>query len=185
LKLTTTQRHELIEQHISIAQQLADRYRTCGVARDDLFQEACLGLSEAARKFDADQGDFREYAFVCARNRVINLIDSELGHRSAVKLAELPATEPDPYLERTENELWSAIEILNAEDRQLIAARYGLDGQRQQTISEIAGRTKRSAATVKRRLDEIRETLRLELVKRGWRSGGNSPPPMQAQLNFA
>lgn len=144
-----------------------------------------MGLAEAARKYDADQGDFREYAFVCARNRIINLIDSELGHRSAVKLAELTATEPDSYVDRAESELWSAIEILDDEDRRLISARYGLDGQRQQTISEIAGRSKQSAAKIKRRLDEIRKALRLELVKRGWKSGGNSPPPMQAQLNFA
>lgn|GEM_PF-112993 len=46
----------LIDEHLSLARQLAQRYTGRGQPLDDLVQVACLGLVKAARRFDATLG---------------------------------------------------------------------------------------------------------------------------------
>jgi RNA polymerase sigma-B factor len=188
MALTLEAQHDLILSHAPLAKSLAARYRGQGVPFEDLVGEATLGLTDAARRFDPDRippRHFGEYARAFCLKRIIQAIDSELQSRLPLKLADVPATEPDLYLERAESELWSAVEILDADDFQLLCERYGLGGISPLGIAVIANRRSASVATIKRRLDEIRKALRLELVKRGWKSGENSSPPMQAQLNLA
>ena len=120
----------------------------------------------------------------------LEVVDVELAlslpkGRKPAELAEPPAPMPDQNTERAENELWSAAEILSSDDRELLADRYGLDGRPAQGLYEMCSRRDMAMSTLKRRLDEIRKTLRLELVKRGWKGGGNSPQPTKQQLNFA
>lgn len=48
--------NELIETHTGLARSVARRYRNRGIDLDDLEQIALLGLTKAARRFDADAG---------------------------------------------------------------------------------------------------------------------------------
>ena len=115
--------------------------------------------------------------------RVIGAIDAELQQRTAAELPDFPAPEPDPHAERAAQELLSAAEVLDPSDRELLFDREGLDGRRQQGILELSTRRGCSAATLKRRLDDVREQLRIELVKRGWRDR-TSKPAEQPQSNI-
>ena len=143
---------------------------------------------EAAHHFDPDQTPeeaFGAYAQVVAENRLLALVNCELKHKRTARLVDLPAPEPDPHIERAAIELWSAAEILDADDRELLAERYGLDGRQRQGLYEICARRDIPMGTLRRRLERIRQAMKLELIERGWRSGGSSPPPVcQAQLNI-
>lgn len=55
-------RHKLVEHNIRLAVKYAREWQGCGLTLEDLIQEACLGLSVAAGKFDPDKGRFTTYA---------------------------------------------------------------------------------------------------------------------------
>jgi RNA polymerase sigma-B factor len=64
-------RDALIEAHISVARQLAARYRNRGIDLDDLEQVALLGLTKAAHRFKPDAGhDFLSYAVPTVRGEI-------------------------------------------------------------------------------------------------------------------
>jgi RNA polymerase sigma factor (sigma-70 family) len=173
-RLSTARQQQLVLDHLPIAKQLAGRYRGQGVSFDDLEQEAALGLVEAARRFDPSitpVEHFGEYAKSQALKRVIKILESELGHRSAVKLTDLPAPEPDASALSAENELWSAAEILDRDERDLIRDRYGMDGCRKHSIIELASERGISVRALKMRLEDIRSRLRAELLSRGFKAG--------------
>ncbi|GAA1725125.1 sigma-70 family RNA polymerase sigma factor [Aeromicrobium alkaliterrae] len=54
--------NQVVEDHLVLARRLARRYRGRGVADDDLEQVARLGLLQAVRRFDVDQGPFIAFA---------------------------------------------------------------------------------------------------------------------------
>jgi RNA polymerase sigma-B factor len=103
--------------------------------------------------------------------------------RKPAELAELPAPMPDQNTERAAQELWSAAEILSPDDRELLADRYGLGGRPAQGLHEMSSRRDIPFATLKRRLDDIRKRIKIELVRRGWRDR-TKPQTAQAQLNI-
>jgi RNA polymerase sigma factor (sigma-70 family) len=98
-------------------------------------------------------------------------------------VAELPAAEPDASDERALAELWSAAEILDPYDRELLADRYGCDGRPPQGMYEICSRRSLSMAFLRKKLDLIRKVLRLELVKRGFNPTAVQAQENQSQLN--
>lgn len=187
MKLSAAEQQTLVEAHLPIAKSLSKLYRNQGVDAEDLYQEACMGLVEAAKRFDPDvipSAHFGEYARSQALKRVIQAIDSELENRTRSKLTDIPAPEPDLNQERTAAEIESAAEILDPSDRDLLADRYGLYGRHAQGFCELSSRRNVPAGTLKRRLDAIRQQLKLELIKRGWRDRNGSAPKQQ-QLNLA
>lgn len=61
----------LVRRHMSVARDVARRYRGKGVADEDLDQVAYLGLVKAARRFDIDKGsDFLRYAVPTIRGEL-------------------------------------------------------------------------------------------------------------------
>lgn len=64
-------RRSLIEAHLPLARSFANRYAGRGIARDDLFQVACVGLTKAANGYDPDRGsDFLGYAIPTIRGEL-------------------------------------------------------------------------------------------------------------------
>lgn len=55
-------RHKLVEHNVRLAVKMAREWQGCGLSLEDLIQEACVGLSIAAEKFDPDRGRFTTYA---------------------------------------------------------------------------------------------------------------------------
>lgn len=55
--------HRLIESHTRLVAAVAARYRAYGLAQGDLIQEGCLGLLQAANRFEVERGvRFATYA---------------------------------------------------------------------------------------------------------------------------
>ena len=95
----------VIEEHLDLAHSEANRYRSRGIALDDLRQVAALALTKAARGFDVSSGhEFLSYAVPTIRGELrkhfrdhgwmirpprriqelqarINVADAELSHR--------------------------------------------------------------------------------------------------------
>lgn len=62
---------ELIEANVEMARSMATRYRNRGVDLEDLQQVALVGLTKAARRFDASAGhDFLSYAVPTIRGEL-------------------------------------------------------------------------------------------------------------------
>lgn len=55
-------KHRLIEHNVRLAVKMAREWQGCGLPFDDLVQEACVGLSIAAEKFNPEKGRFTTYA---------------------------------------------------------------------------------------------------------------------------
>jgi RNA polymerase sigma factor (sigma-70 family) len=186
MNLSVSDQQALVEKHLPLANRIARHYRGQGASFEDLRQEASIGLIEAARRFDPERtppDHFGEYARSQVHKRVMALISDELQSRLTMPLADVPATEPDLRLERVGYEIWSALEVLDADDRELVADRYGLSGRTALGIPALCTRYNQSAAKIKRRLDEIRESLRVELAQRGWRER-TADQVGHAQLNI-
>jgi RNA polymerase sigma-B factor len=63
--------NQLIETNAGVARSIASRYRNRGIDLDDLEQVAMLGLTKAARRFDATAGhDFLSYAVPTIRGEI-------------------------------------------------------------------------------------------------------------------
>ncbi len=52
----------LVADHLWLARAVANRYRNRGEEFDDLLQVACMGLVEAAHRYDCERGDFIAFA---------------------------------------------------------------------------------------------------------------------------
>jgi RNA polymerase sigma-32 factor len=66
---------KLVEHHVALAGRIANEYRSNALLYEDLFQEALLGLTIAAHRFDPDHGPrFATYASYWIRASVLNLI---------------------------------------------------------------------------------------------------------------
>lgn len=56
-------RNELVEHNYGLVASLASNYLSSGISFDDLFQEGCIGLIEAANRFDPEKNTrFSTYA---------------------------------------------------------------------------------------------------------------------------
>ena len=96
---------DLVLAHMKLVLRWASRYSTYGVAVDDLIQEGCLGLLEAADKFDTERGfRFSTYAmwsvksaikkFIVANASVVHRGRSNSERRIYFKLRHIQARIP-------------------------------------------------------------------------------------------
>jgi RNA polymerase sporulation-specific sigma factor len=65
---------QLLADHQRLAHQIADHFFAPGLDRDDLRQEAMLGLREAIDDYDRGQGSFEPFAALCIRRKVITAV---------------------------------------------------------------------------------------------------------------
>ena len=65
---------QLAARYSPMIQKLASRFRNPLVDAEDLVQEGMLGLLSAAHHFQSGSAEFRAYAFVCMRHRMLSAI---------------------------------------------------------------------------------------------------------------
>jgi RNA polymerase primary sigma factor len=147
-------RNELVERNIGLAGQYAGRCLGRGVDRDDLAQEANLGLIRAAETHDPDKGRFTTYATWWIRRYVLEALkrrhvvhvpdyvqrvmaETEPGIRqfqesldpgkafSETVIDHRPTETPQGLEEQ--NAIDKAMEILTARERSILSGRFGLD----------------------------------------------------------
>ena len=67
--------HRLVETHTRLVAAIASRYRAYGLSQPDLIQEGCLGLLQAANRFDVERGvRFSTYAAWWIRSSIQDFI---------------------------------------------------------------------------------------------------------------
>lgn len=154
----------LVEQNMRLAFYVAHRWRRCGLAFEDVQQEALLGLLVAAEKFDPEKGTrFSTMAVPWIEHHVrraaakIKVVDRAINDRGEDKAR--PETVPvatteepgfidppshypapdDAAEERLMHEaMWKRIDALDARDREILCRYYGLDGFKAQSQKQIA-----------------------------------------------
>ena len=67
----------LIQRYIGISKKIISSFYLIGAEKDDLLQEAMLGLYKAIREYAADKNcSFKSYACVCIKRHIITVIRS-------------------------------------------------------------------------------------------------------------
>jgi len=85
-KTLSAAQQQLVSSNIDFARGLAQQIDTCGVPLEDLEQESCLGLCEAALRFDESLGvSFRTFAFYWCRRM---MFDAILAYSGQIALPE-------------------------------------------------------------------------------------------------
>ena len=80
-------------------QALAARYDAPGLEREDLVQEARIGLLKAVRSYDAAKGvPFTAYATLCMKRRLATVISVALGDRQRPLQDYLPLSESEDLI---------------------------------------------------------------------------------------
>lgn len=68
----TREQQQLVAENVEYAQSLALRFSGCGVPLEDLQQESCLGLCEAALRYDeGNNASFRTFAYFWCRKKIL------------------------------------------------------------------------------------------------------------------
>jgi RNA polymerase sporulation-specific sigma factor len=86
----------LVARYLSVAQRAGRRWYLAGGDRDDVEQEALIGLCEAVRDYDPEQGaSFRSFAELCVSRQVLTAVRGATRHKHrplnrSVSLTRLP-----------------------------------------------------------------------------------------------
>lgn len=149
----------LIEHNMRLVAHIAKKYVGTMVDQEDLMVVGTIGLCKAVDSFSVDKGSrLATYAARCIENEMLMLLRQERKNQREVSLFEPIGKDKDgndmtwiDLLETreasAEEQLWQKQnladlpkwmeEVLNAEERQLLFLRYGLDGQTSKTQREV------------------------------------------------
>jgi RNA polymerase primary sigma factor len=73
----------IVQEYTGLIYSIINNYKNCNVAKEDLFQEAVIGLLEAEKRFDPEKGNqFITYATYWIKKYVLKAIDNEFSHTS-------------------------------------------------------------------------------------------------------
>ena len=129
----------LVISHIPMAYAMAWRMKDSGVCLDDLRQEACIGLCEAAMRYnEAMECRFATYAAHWCRKMMLMAIH---GTRDTGSLEEKTFREQEDDENRVhtaqQRRIDDALQCLTQPERQIITQFYGI-GTERQSLTEIA-----------------------------------------------
>lgn len=165
---------KLLENHkkmiYSIINSFVVKYNAYSIEQDDLYQEGCLALYDAAISYEADkETKFSSYAYLVIRSKIINVItkynriyNRETFSIDSFECAErnrLMAVNDVPFKYHRDCELKRGIKkfmsVLSEEDRKILELRY-----REYTYREISEKLDINTKKVDNRLSSIRKALR-------------------------
>jgi RNA polymerase sigma factor (sigma-70 family) len=163
-----------LEENAGLVHSLAEKYRGKGVEYDDLVQVGMLGLLDALDKFDVSRGNrFSTVAYPWIRGRMTREIervtkatadqvvtDMETPDR-ADKIAIDASLQPDiiAYTKALNTALKEAIAELPERQQVIVAAYYGLNGEKEHSMQELADTFGLSKGTIFNSLAAVRKKL--------------------------
>ncbi len=157
--------------------RIASAIAGAGPVRIPATLRRCIAQCKRARTSLMASGNPKPSVEDIAANTRYEILDCELAlafPASATRARlcdQLAEPSIDDHLERATQELWSAMEVLAEEDREILIMRYGLEPDQDALgLFELSRETLLSVSELKRRLDSIRGRLKLELERRGFRS---------------
>lgn len=148
----------LIERNLRLVAHIAKKYQNVDEEQEDLISVGCIGLIKAIDTFDSGKGRLATYACRCIDNELLMLLRSKKKSSREVSLFEpigqdkegneihlvdvIEQQQPDIVecmeLEKNIRRLQGMLEqYLTERERQILVMRYGLQGQREATQSEI------------------------------------------------
>jgi len=148
----------LIERNLRLVAHIAKKYQNVEEDMEDLISIGCIGLIKAIDTFDAGKGRLATYACRCIDNELLMFLRSKKKTSKEVSLFEpigqdkegneihlldiIEQDQPDivDSMELAENlkKLFSLLEEnLTERERQILILRYGLNGEKEITQSEI------------------------------------------------
>lgn len=151
-------KHQLIEHNLRLVAHVAKKYQASDEDMEDLISIGCIGLIKAIDSFDNRKGRLATYACRCIDNELLMLLrgkkktsrevslfepigqDKEGNEIHLVDVIEQQQTDILENMELAENvkKLLSFLEdSLTAREREILTMRYGLNGAREATQSEI------------------------------------------------
>ena len=130
----------LVISHMPLAYAMAWRMKDYGVSLEDLRQEGCLGLCEAAMRYDESADcSFAAYASHWCRKMMLAAINRYKSTDNTPPEAPLLEEQEDADLLRTgqRHRIDDALKCLTQNEQQVIRQFYGLDTERR-SLTEIA-----------------------------------------------
>lgn len=145
----------LVEQHLTFARNMGKRYaavgRTKGITLADLQQEACMGLCEAAMRYDAGKGvSFQTYAFLWCKKFITAALNRGVSSDDFTDVERLEEELSDEEEESRERraQVMRLLGQLNERERLVVAWTFGLESE-PKGFKEIAEETQVSRARVR------------------------------------
>lgn len=136
----TDERRLLVISHMPMAYAMAWRMKDNGISLEDLRQEGCLGLCEAALRYDpAADCSFAAYASHWCRKMMFMAIDRYKRHTDSQTETPLRDEEEDENLLRTgqQQRIDDALKCLTPGEQLIVKQFYGLEAERL-SLTEIA-----------------------------------------------
>lgn len=148
----------LIEHNLRLVAHIAKKYQNATEDMEDLISIGCIGLIKAIDTFDAGKGRLATYACRCIDNEILMMLRSKKKTSKEISLYEpigqdkegneiqlmdvIEQQQPDIVegmeLGRNIRKLMELIdEKLNEREKQILILRYGLQGNKEITQSEI------------------------------------------------
>ena len=178
-------REALIVAHLALARAKAAYYAArCGLEREDLEQEAMVGLCLAADRWRPESFPgigFGCFAKVWIRRHLEAAIRTE-GHSIPDRLARarwrprrvrtpieyFAVLDREPDLDNTSEQVWDALSLCDREQRAVVVRLYGLGDHCQRTVNQIAHELRMPRARVRSLADSALGMIGRELARRGW-----------------
>ncbi|MCW2715030.1 MAG: polymerase sporulation specific sigma factor SigH [Frankiales bacterium] len=172
---------ELLELYRPLVRAKARSYFLAGADRDDVVQEAMIGLCKAVRDFDPERGiAFRTFADVCVTRQVVTAVRTASRHKhgplnDSQSLAAVPggpdrdartAQEDDPADLVVGRERLRALQVhvdASLSDLEVRVLRLHLEGMPQADIADLLHRSSKS---VDNALQRIKRKLSAHLAER-------------------
>lgn len=121
MKLTSSELEQLIDSYTSVIRQIARKYYLVGGTGEDLFQEGMIGLLEAFKNYNSEEGyntaKFKNFAKLCIKRQMYDAIKHANKKNNAPLNNYLPLNKINSDNEEYERaELIDATEISSPED---------------------------------------------------------------------
>ena len=142
----------LVISHMPLAYAMAWRMKDCGISLDDLRQEGCLGLCEAALRYDESMGcRFATYAPHWCRKMILMAIHKNRTNESLREETFKEQEDDEDQLQTgQQRRIDDALKCLTPQEQEVVTHLYGI-GTESLSITEIAallGFSKTRASTL-------------------------------------
>ena len=179
-------KRQLIEHNLRLVVFIARRFENTGVNLEDLISIGTIGLIKAIGTYRRDKNiKLATYASRCIENEILMHIRKISSQKAEVSLDEpinmdydgnelllsdILGTDEDVVTGRLEDEvdlmlLRQALRELPPREQEIIWMRYGLNGRKELTQKEVAGRMGISQSYISRLEKRIMEKLRKEIIR--------------------
>lgn len=179
-------RRTLIEHNLRLVVYIARRFENTGIYIEDLISIGTIGLIKAVNTYKAEKNiKLATYASRCIENEILMYLRKNAARRSEVSfdeplntdwdgnellLSDVLGTEGDVVMKPIEDDvdralLRSAIDTLGRRDREIIVARFGLEGRMEETQKEVAERLGISQSYISRLEKRIISRLKREILR--------------------